>query len=138
VTLRAGCASLLRHGVLPRIENELPALRAREVCFRSHAREGTRRDPHSRLAARAPPCRDASQGRWKEVLREDAADEEAHRALMRRSAASGDRPAAVRPFRLLRDELSRVGAEPSEETLAHHDPVTSESPEDFIARKSRQ
>ena len=88
-------------------------MRAREVCFRSHAREGTRRDPHSRLAARAPP-RDASQGRWEEVLREDAADEEALRALMRRSVASGDRPAAVRKFRLLRDELSRVGAEPSE------------------------
>ena len=59
-----------------------------------------------------------SQGRWEEVLREDAADEEAHRALMRRHAASGDRQAAARQFRLLRDELSRLGAEPSEETLA--------------------
>ena len=59
-----------------------------------------------------------SEGRWEEVLREDAADEEAHRALMRRSVASGDRPAAARQFRLLRDELSRLGAEPSEETLA--------------------
>ena len=59
-----------------------------------------------------------SQGRWEEVLREDAADEEAHRALMRRRVASGDRPAAARQFRLLRDELSRLGAEPSEETLA--------------------
>ena len=59
-----------------------------------------------------------SQGRWEDVLREDAADEEAHRALMRRHVASGDRPAAAREFRLLRDELSRLGAEPSEETLA--------------------
>ena len=59
-----------------------------------------------------------SEGRWEEVLREDAADEEAHRALMRRHVASGDRPAAARQFRLLRDELSRLGAEPSEETLA--------------------
>ena len=59
-----------------------------------------------------------SQGRWEEVLREDAADEEAHRALMRRCAASGDRPAAARQFRLLRDELARIGVEPSEETLA--------------------
>ncbi len=58
-----------------------------------------------------------SQGRWEEVLREDAADEEAHRALMRRSAASGDRPAAARQFRLLREELARIGAEPSDETL---------------------
>ncbi len=59
-----------------------------------------------------------SQGRWEEVLREDAADEEAHRALMRRSVASGDRPAAARQFRLLREELARIGAEPSGETLA--------------------
>ena len=59
-----------------------------------------------------------SQGRWEEVLREDAADEEAHRALMRRHAASGDRQAVGRQFRLLRDELSRLGAEPSEQTLA--------------------
>jgi len=58
-----------------------------------------------------------SEGRWEEVLREDPADEEAHRALMRRHAASGDRPAAARQFRLLRDELSRLGAEPSAETL---------------------
>jgi len=36
---------------------------------------------------------------------------------MRRLVASGDRPAAARQFRLLRDELSRLGAEPSEETL---------------------
>src|SRR5437764_1677773 len=59
-----------------------------------------------------------SAGRWEEVLREDAADEEAHRALMRRRVASGDRPAAARQFRLLREELWRLGAEPSGETLA--------------------
>ena len=59
-----------------------------------------------------------SQARWGEVLREDPADEEAHRALMRRRAASGDRPGAARQFRLLREELSRLGLEPSEETMA--------------------
>ena len=59
-----------------------------------------------------------SQARWEEVLREDPADEEAHRALMRRRAASGDRPGAARQFRLLREELSRLGLEPSEGTLA--------------------
>src|SRR5918995_3731346 len=59
-----------------------------------------------------------SEGRWDDVLREDPADEEAHRALMRRHAASGDRLAAARQLRLLRDELSRLGAEPSEETRA--------------------
>jgi DNA-binding SARP family transcriptional activator len=59
-----------------------------------------------------------SKGRWEEVLREEPADEEAHRALMRRRAASGDRPGAARQFRLLREELSRIGVEPSEETMA--------------------
>jgi DNA-binding SARP family transcriptional activator/tetratricopeptide (TPR) repeat protein len=59
-----------------------------------------------------------SQQRWEEVLRDDPADEEAHRALMRRRAASGDRPGAARQFRLLREELTRLGVEPSEETLA--------------------
>ena len=59
-----------------------------------------------------------AQARWEEVLDEDPADEEAHRALMRRRAASGDRPGAARQFRLLREELSRLGLEPSEETLA--------------------
>jgi DNA-binding SARP family transcriptional activator/tetratricopeptide (TPR) repeat protein len=59
-----------------------------------------------------------SEGRWEEVLREDPADEEAHRALMRRRAAGGDRPGAARQFRLLREELSRLGDQPSEETLA--------------------
>jgi DNA-binding SARP family transcriptional activator len=58
-----------------------------------------------------------SEGRWDEVLREDPADEEAHRALVRRHMASGDRPAAARQLRLLCDELSRLGAEPSEDTL---------------------
>lgn len=59
-----------------------------------------------------------SEGRWDDVLREDPADEEAHRELMRRHVASGDRVAAARQFRLLRDELSGLGVEPSEETLA--------------------
>ncbi|HET6866563.1 MAG TPA: AAA family ATPase [Solirubrobacteraceae bacterium] len=65
-----------------------------------------------------------SQGSWAQVLREDPADEEAHRALMRERAASGDRPGAARQFRLLREELSRLGVEPSEETLALHRELT--------------
>jgi len=55
---------------------------------------------------------------WEEVLREEPADEEAHRALMRRHLASGDRLAATRQLRLLRDELARLGVDPSAETLA--------------------
>ena len=37
---------------------------------------------------------------------------------MRRCVERGDRPAAARQFRRLREELSRLGAEPSEETRA--------------------
>jgi DNA-binding SARP family transcriptional activator/Tfp pilus assembly protein PilF len=59
-----------------------------------------------------------AEGRWEEVLREDPADEESHRGLMRRHMANGDAPAVARQFRLLRDELARLGAEPSAETLA--------------------
>ena len=66
-----------------------------------------------------------SEGHWGDVLREDPADEEAHRELMRRHAASGDRPAAARQFRALRDELARLGAEPSKETLALQREISS-------------
>jgi DNA-binding SARP family transcriptional activator/tetratricopeptide (TPR) repeat protein len=59
-----------------------------------------------------------SHGRWDEVLREDPADQEAHRELIRQQVASGDRAAAARQFRLLREELLRLGVEASEETLA--------------------
>jgi DNA-binding SARP family transcriptional activator/tetratricopeptide (TPR) repeat protein len=59
-----------------------------------------------------------AEGRWEDVLCEDPADEEAHRGLMRRHGANGDAPAVARQFRLLRDELARLGAEPSAETLA--------------------
>ena len=44
--------------------------------------------------------------------------EAASGARQRRRVVSGYRPAAARQLRLLPDELSRLGAEPSEETLA--------------------
>jgi DNA-binding SARP family transcriptional activator len=69
-----------------------------------------------------------SQGRWEDVLQEDPADEEAHRALMRLRVANGDRPGAARQFRKLREELSRVGVEPSSETLALQREVTRGPP----------
>ena len=56
-------------------------------------------------------------GRWEDVLREDPADEDAHRALMRRHAADGDRTAAARQFQRLSDELTRLGMEPADATL---------------------
>src|SRR4051794_14110510 len=73
--------------------------------------------PRARLRERRI-ARLRSLGAWEDVLVEDPADEEAHRALMRRDAASGDRRAAARRFRLLRDELAGLGVEPSDETLA--------------------
>jgi DNA-binding SARP family transcriptional activator len=57
-------------------------------------------------------------GWWEEVLREEPADEDALRALMRRHFVSGDRLAAARQLRLLRDELAALGMEPSAKTLA--------------------
>src|SRR5919199_1786912 len=59
-----------------------------------------------------------AEGRWEDALRVDPADEESHRGLMRRHMANGDTPAVARQFRLLRDELARLGAEPSAETQA--------------------
>jgi DNA-binding SARP family transcriptional activator len=53
-----------------------------------------------------------SEARWEEVLREDPADEEAHRALMRRHVAGGDRPAAARRFRLLATSSRGSGRSP--------------------------
>jgi DNA-binding SARP family transcriptional activator/tetratricopeptide (TPR) repeat protein len=58
------------------------------------------------------------RGEWEEVLRDEPADEEAHRAMIRRHLASGDRLAATRQLGLLRDELALLGMEPSPETLA--------------------
>ncbi|UGS35215.1 ATP-binding protein [Capillimicrobium parvum] len=59
-------------------------------------------------------------GRWHDVLADDPADEEAHRALMRADLAAGNRVAASRRFGELRDELARLGLQPSEETLELH------------------
>src|SRR5829696_6471578 len=56
--------------------------------------------------------------RWNEVLSLDAADEEAHRELMREHAARGDLGAVVRQFATLRDELARLGLAPADETQA--------------------
>ncbi|MFL5874917.1 MAG: ATP-binding protein [Solirubrobacteraceae bacterium] len=79
--------------------------------------------PRGRLRERGLAALRA-HGRWEELLREEPADEEAHLALARRHVAGGDRPAAARQLRLLREELARLGAEPSEPTLALEREVT--------------
>jgi DNA-binding SARP family transcriptional activator len=57
-------------------------------------------------------------GRWEELLEAEPAAEDAHRALMREALEAGDRVAAARRLRRLRDELSELGLQPEEETLA--------------------
>lgn len=56
-------------------------------------------------------------GRFAEALELDPADEEAHRALIRSHAEAGDRTAAVRQFRQLREELAELGLQPSPATV---------------------
>jgi DNA-binding SARP family transcriptional activator/predicted ATPase len=74
------------------------------------------------------------QGRWRELLRADPGDEEATRALMRERASAGDRAAAARQFRLMREALAKLGLTPSEESLslyreiARGDPVHAPRP----------
>ena len=58
-------------------------------------------------------------GLWERVLDADPADEEAHRALMRRAVESGDRPAAVRQFDRLCEHLrADLGVGPGDEQPA--------------------
>jgi DNA-binding SARP family transcriptional activator/pimeloyl-ACP methyl ester carboxylesterase len=61
-------------------------------------------------------------GLWERVVEEDAADEVAHRALMRAYADAGNRSAAVEQFWSLRDALARIELEPTPETrLIYHE-----------------
>ena len=68
------------------------------------------------------------QGRWAELLRADPADEEITRALMRERAAAGDRAAAARQFRRLREALVKLGLTPSEESLSLYREISRGDP----------
>jgi DNA-binding SARP family transcriptional activator len=68
------------------------------------------------------------QGRWAELLRADPADEEITRALMRERAAAGDRAAAVRQFRRLREAQAELGLTPSEESWSLYRDVSRGDP----------
>lgn len=54
--------------------------------------------------------------RWEDLLKEDAADEPAHRELIRASVEAGDRAAAMRQYRQLQERLSAIGMTPGPET----------------------
>ena len=95
----------------------LPENRYEEWTFAARARVGALRVEGLRAAER-----------WDELLREEPADEEAGRAVARAALAAGDRVAAARTLRLLRDELSRLGVRPSEATLALEAEVASGPP----------
>jgi DNA-binding SARP family transcriptional activator len=68
------------------------------------------------------------QGRWEELLAIDPADEEITRALMRQRAAVGDRAAAARQFRRLREALAVLGLTPSEESLSLYREISRGDP----------
>jgi DNA-binding SARP family transcriptional activator len=65
-------------------------------------------------------------GLWEQVLDADAADEEAHRALIRRAIDAGDRRAAVRQFERLCEHLrADLGAGPDRESVALYERAIS-------------
>src|SRR5262245_27728917 len=68
------------------------------------------------------------QGRWEDLLRIDPADEEISRVVMREHAAVGDRAAAARRYRRLRDALAQLGLTPSEESLALYREIAGGDP----------
>ena len=74
-------------------------------------------EPRERLRALYLQLAKAA-GLWERVLELDPADEQAHRALMRRAIDTGDRRAAVRQFERLRAHLrADLGAGPDRESL---------------------
>jgi DNA-binding SARP family transcriptional activator len=65
-------------------------------------------------------------GLWEQVLDADAADEEAHRALIRRAIDAGDRRAAVRQFERLCEHLrADLGVGPDRESVALYERAIS-------------
>ena len=76
------------------------------------------------------------QGRWEELLRIDPADEEISRVVMREHAAVGDRAAAARQFRRLRDALAKLGLTPSEESLSLYREIAGGDPVQAPTRSS--
>jgi DNA-binding SARP family transcriptional activator len=76
------------------------------------------------------------QGRWVELLRADPTDEEITRALVRERAAAGDRAAAVRQFRRMREALAELGLLPSEESLSLYREISRGDPVHAPTRSS--
>jgi DNA-binding SARP family transcriptional activator len=63
-------------------------------------------------------------GRWGDVLEIERLDEEAHRALMRAYSDAGNRAAALRQFRRLKDLLGKeLGLRPAPETVALYEEI---------------
>ena len=62
--------------------------------------------------------------RWVDVLEVEPLDEEAHRAVMRRYADAGNRAAALRQFRRLKDLLGKeLGLRPDPESVALYEEI---------------
>jgi DNA-binding SARP family transcriptional activator len=61
---------------------------------------------------------------WQEVIEQEPLDEQAHRALMRAYAAAGNRHAALRQFRRLRDALAHdLRLQPQPETMTLYEEI---------------
>jgi DNA-binding SARP family transcriptional activator/tetratricopeptide (TPR) repeat protein len=73
-------------------------------------------EPRERLRARRLSML-REGGDWDRILVQDSTNEEAHRAVMRAQADRGDRAAAVRQFRTLREELATLGLTPEPATV---------------------
>jgi DNA-binding SARP family transcriptional activator/tetratricopeptide (TPR) repeat protein len=76
------------------------------------------------------------EGRWAELLQGDPTDEEITRALMRGRVAAGDRAAAVRQYRRLREALAKLGLTPSEESISLYREVSRGDPVHVPTRSS--
>lgn len=75
-------------------------------------------EPRERLRARYVALLKSAR-QWERVLQVDPADEEAHRALMRRALDAGDRATVVRQFQRLRDQLrADLGVGPDAASVA--------------------
>lgn len=56
-------------------------------------------------------------GQWEELVRQEPADEQAHREIIRELVHKGRRHAAIRQWQRLRDSLTEVGVQPGQESL---------------------
>ncbi|HYG67538.1 MAG TPA: AAA family ATPase, partial [Anaeromyxobacteraceae bacterium] len=65
-------------------------------------------------------------GLWERLAEAEPGDEPAHRELMRRALAAGNRPAAIRWYARLRTDLQALGVTPDRRTMAVYEECVAE------------